>query len=110
MKDRSEARSAIREDRIHNGAIVRASPEEQAMGWYTICKTKLVSVPGEVSGCECSPRRSGTPFPPHRTRSGSKTDHCHYHRLAVDLAVPLITGWRNGKNGTCSRYRRSSLA
>ena len=28
------SRDPIREDRIENEAIVDASPEEQAMGWY----------------------------------------------------------------------------
>jgi len=32
----------IREDRIHNEAIVDAGPEEQALSWYYYWKTKSV--------------------------------------------------------------------
>ena len=31
----------VREDRIHEEAIVDAGPEEQAMGWYYYLKNKL---------------------------------------------------------------------
>jgi len=31
----------VREDRIHNEAIVDARPEEQAMGWYYYLESKL---------------------------------------------------------------------
>jgi hypothetical protein len=34
-------RDPIREDRIENEAIVDASPEEQAMGWYYYLKSKI---------------------------------------------------------------------
>ncbi len=34
-------RDAIREDRIDNEAIVDASPEEQAMGWYYYLESKI---------------------------------------------------------------------
>jgi hypothetical protein len=31
----------VREDRIHNQAIVDAGPEEQAMGWYYYLESKI---------------------------------------------------------------------
>jgi len=34
-------RDPIREDRIENEAIVDATPEEQAMGWYYYLETKI---------------------------------------------------------------------
>src|ERR1044071_5922588 len=34
-------RDPVREDRIHNEAIVDASPEEQAMSWYYYLDTKI---------------------------------------------------------------------
>ena len=46
-------RDPIREDRIHNEAIVDASPNEQAMSWYYYLESKdQFSVPGEVLGYE----------------------------------------------------------
>ena len=42
-----------REDRIHNEAIVDASPDEQAMSWYYyLGKQDQFPVPGEVPGYE----------------------------------------------------------
>jgi len=34
-------RDPVREDRIHNEAIVDASPEEQAMSWYCYLDSKI---------------------------------------------------------------------
>jgi len=34
-------RDAVREDRIHNEAIVDASPDEQAMSWYYYLENKI---------------------------------------------------------------------
>jgi|ERR1041385_8725743 Calcium binding len=34
-------RDPVREDRIHNEAIVDASPEEQAMSWYYYLDSKI---------------------------------------------------------------------
>ena len=46
-------RDPVREDRIHNEAIVDASPDEQAMSWYYLSgKQDQFSVPGEVPGYE----------------------------------------------------------
>jgi hypothetical protein len=38
---RRAKRDPVREDRIHNEAIVDASPEEQAMGWYYYLEGKV---------------------------------------------------------------------
>ena len=46
-------RDPVREDRIHNEAIVDASPDEQAMSWYYYLESKITfPVPGEVLGYE----------------------------------------------------------
>jgi len=34
-------RDPVREDRIHNEAIVDASPDEQAMSWYYYLESKI---------------------------------------------------------------------
>ena len=34
-------RDPVREDRVHNEAIVDARPEEQAMGWYCYLEDKI---------------------------------------------------------------------
>ena len=48
-------RDPVREDRIHNEAIVDASPEEQAMSWYYyLDRQDQFPVPGEVSRRERS--------------------------------------------------------
>jgi hypothetical protein len=57
-------RDPVREDRIHNEAIVDASPDEQAMSWYYYLKARSVSrsrrdvLPRRMS------RRSGKAKPP----------------------------------------------
>ena len=38
---RRPKRDPVREDRIHNEAIVDASPEEQAMSWYYHLESKI---------------------------------------------------------------------
>jgi Calcium binding len=48
-------RDPVREDRIHNEAIVDARPEEQAMSWYYYLEGKIrFPVPGDVSHREYS--------------------------------------------------------
>ena len=42
-------RDPVREDRIHNEAIVDASPDEQALSWYYYLEGKIsFPVPGKV--------------------------------------------------------------
>jgi Calcium binding len=51
----------VREDRIHNEAIVDARPEEQAMGWYYYLESKI-SFPFQarcVAANAVSPLRKG---------------------------------------------------
>jgi hypothetical protein len=38
---KKSAKDPIREDRIHNEAIVDAGPEEQAMSWYYYLESKI---------------------------------------------------------------------
>jgi hypothetical protein len=38
---RRPKRDPVREDRIHNAAIVDARPEEQAMSWYCYLESKI---------------------------------------------------------------------
>ena len=47
-------RDPVREDRIHNEAIVDASPDEQAMSWYYYLESKI-SFPFQA---KCLTRRS----------------------------------------------------
>ena len=49
---RKRKKDPIREDRIHNEAIVDAGPDEQAMRWYYYLESKLVSIPGQMHRCE----------------------------------------------------------
>ena len=58
-------RDPIREDRIHNEAIVDATgPEEQAMSWYYYLESKITfPVPGEVYCSRRMSRRSGKAKP-----------------------------------------------
>jgi hypothetical protein len=54
-------RDPVREDRIHNEAIVDASPDEQAMSWYYYLESKI-SFPFQarcVATKDVSPLRSG---------------------------------------------------
>ena len=46
-------RDPVREDRIHNEAIVDAGPDEQAMSWYYYLEGKIrFPFPSEVPGCK----------------------------------------------------------
>ena len=49
----------VREDRIHNEAIVDASPDEQAMSWYHYLEKKFVSRSRQRAGLHRSSRLSG---------------------------------------------------
>ncbi len=54
-------RDPVREDRIHNEAIVDASPDEQAMSWYYYLQSKI-SFPFQarcVAAKDASPLRKG---------------------------------------------------
>ena len=58
---KSSKRDPVREDRIHNEAIVDASPDEQAMGWYYYLESKI-SFPFQarcVAARDVSPLRKG---------------------------------------------------
>jgi hypothetical protein len=62
MKNRT--RDPIREDRIHNEAIVDAGPEEQAMSWYYYLENKI-SFPFPVYAGDFAPFGDATVW--HRT-------------------------------------------
>ena len=59
--EQTQARSPVREDRIHNEAIVDASPDEQAMSWhYLPGRQDQFPVSGEVycrDGCFAAQER-----------------------------------------------------
>ena len=68
-------RDPVREDRIHNEAIVDASPDEQAMSWYYYLESKI-SFPFQgrcVAAKDVSPLRKGETADNRRdaTRKGS---------------------------------------
>jgi hypothetical protein len=87
-------RDPVREDRIHNEAIVDASPDEQAMSWYYYLKARSVSrsrrdvLPRRMS------RRSGKAKPP-RSYAWPLNDVCEHDMLVQirwqgrKMAVPL---------------------
>ena len=58
---RRPKRDLVREDRIHNEAIVDARPDEQAMSWYYYLESKI-SFPFQgrcVAAKDVSPLRKG---------------------------------------------------
>jgi hypothetical protein len=83
----------VREDRIHNEAIVDACPEEQAMSWYYYLERRLVFR---------SERGVSRRTPSHRSEKGkppvlrmAKEDFCEHDMLVKirwqgrKMAVPL---------------------
>jgi len=88
-------RDAIREDRIHNEAIVDARPEEQAMSWYYYLAGKI-SFPFRarcVTANAVSPLRKGETV---EALHMAVEDACEHDMLVQivwrgrKMAVPLI--------------------
>jgi len=87
-------RDPVREDRIHNEAIVDASPEEQAMGWYYYLEDKI-SFPFQakcVAAKDISPLKTGEAV---EVVGMASDDVCEHDMLAEirwqgrKMAVPL---------------------
>jgi Calcium binding len=64
-------RDPVREDRIHNEAIVDASPDEQAMSWYYYLESKI-SFPFHAK-CLTTKVKPSRSCAWHRTESASTT-------------------------------------
>ena len=87
-------RDPIREDRIENEAIVDASPEEQAMGWYYYLEKKICfPFPAKCIATKVvSPLRKGEPVEVLRM---APEDVCEHDMLVQirwqgrKMAVPL---------------------
>ena len=89
-------RDPVREDRIHNEAIVDARPEEQAMSWYYYLEGKI-SFPFRakcLAANAVSPLRKGEAVEVLRM---AKEDLCEHDMLVQvqwqrrKIAVPLST-------------------
>ena len=81
-------RDPVREDRIHNEAIVDARPEEQAMSWYYYLEGKI-SFPFRarcLAANAVSPLRKGEAVEVLRL---AVEDVCEHDMLVRKMAVPL---------------------
>jgi hypothetical protein len=109
-------RDQMREDRIHNEAIVDAyGPEEQALGWYYYLENKI-RFPFQA---EChrtqavSPLRKGARvevrrLAPEDTCTADMLVQIHWH--GRKMAVPLSPTDRNrGRRINCRGHRRLAL-
>jgi hypothetical protein len=87
-------RDPEREDRIHNEAIVDASPDEQAMSWYYYLESKI-SFPFQarcVAAKDVSPLRRGETTEVVRMAAEDVCDHdmlVQIRRQGRKMAVPL---------------------
>ena len=89
-------RDPVREDRIHNEAIVDASPDEQAMSWYYYLESKI-SFP-LLARCAAtsavSPHRKGEIVEAMRMAVEDACEHdmlVQIRRLGRGTTVPLST-------------------
>ena len=109
-------RDPVREDRIHNEAIVDASPEEQAMSWYYYLESKI-SFPFQakcVAPNAVSPLRKGETVEVLRM---APEDACEHDMLVQirwqgrNMAVPLsqLDGHRSGRINRGSHWRLALL-
>jgi hypothetical protein len=87
-------RDPVREDRIHNEAIVDASPDDQAMSWYYYLESKI-SFPFQarcLAAKDVSPLRKGETVEVVRM---APDDACEHDMLVLvqwqgrKMAVPL---------------------
>ena len=91
---RSPKRDPLREDRIHNEAIVDARPEEQAMSWYYYLENKI-SFPFRarcVAANAVSPLRKGEAVEVLRMASEDACEHDMLVQIRWQrrkMAVPL---------------------
>jgi len=87
-------RDPVREDRIHNEAIVDARPEEQAMSWYYYLETKI-SFPFQascVTANAVSPLRKGETAEVLRMATEDSCEHDMLVQIRWQgrkMAVPL---------------------
>ena len=86
-------RDPVREDRIHNEAIVDAGPEEQAMSWYYYLEGKI-SFPFRASVSPRTPSRRSGRVKPSKSYDG-RGRACEHDMLVQirwqgrKMAVPL---------------------
>ena len=98
---RKPKRDPVREDRIHNEAIVDASPEEQAMGWYYYLEGKI-SFPFQakcVATKAASPLRKGEAIEVLRLATEDACEHDMLVQIRWQgrkMAVPLSQLEANG--------------
>ena len=87
-------RDPVREDRIHNEAIVDASPDEQAMSWYYYLESKI-SFPFQarcVAAKDVSPLRKGETTEVVRMAAEDVCEHDMLVQIrwqGLKMAVPL---------------------
>ena len=87
-------RDPVREDRIDNEAIVDASPEEQAMGWYYYLENKI-GFPFQakcIAADVVSPLRKGEPVEVVRMAPEKNCEHDMFVQVRWQgrkMAVPL---------------------
>ena len=88
------SRDPIREDRIENEAIVDASPEEQAMGWYYYLENKI----GFPFAAKCIATKAVSPLRKGETVQAIRMapeDNCAHDMFALvrwqgrKMTVPL---------------------
>jgi hypothetical protein len=91
---RKPKRDPVREDRIHNEAIVDASPEEQAMSWYYSLESKI-RFPFQarcVTANAVSPLRKGETAEVLRMATEDACEHDMLVQIRLQgrkMAVPL---------------------
>ena len=87
-------RDPVREDRIHNEAIVDAGPDEQAMSWYYYLEGKI-SFPFQarcVAATDVSPLRKGETIEVVRMAAENVCEHDMLVQIRWQgrkMAVPL---------------------
>jgi Calcium binding len=87
-------RDPVREDRIHNEAIVDASPDEQAMSWYYYLESKI-RFPFQakcVAAKDVSPLRKGETIKVVRMAAEDVCEHDMFVQIRWqerNRAVPL---------------------
>lgn len=87
-------RDPVREDRIHNEAIVDAGPEEQALSWYYYLENKVrFPFPARcVTAYDVSPLRKGETIEVLRMAAEDACDHDMFVQIrwqGRNMAVPL---------------------
>ncbi len=97
-------RDPVREDRIHNEAIVDAGPDEQAMSWYYYLEGKI-SFPFQarcIAATDVSPLRKGETIEVLRMAAENVCEPRH-------ARTDPLAGAENGRSSLaagCHRSRR----